>query len=800
MEERGARGKLGEDPGLLFEERRLAGVHLHGGEVPARERAVEILMPRLGPRELPVERGDVRVRVRGGDLRQPFASPRLDDRRDDEAVEKVLGASAAAFLAETAHVRIPAIGREREPAAENELRHLLEMLELFDRERRARGDDVGPVGVVRHEPHGGPGSLPFTGGMVREERVEVAEHGGQPLGGAFRQKAQRRLPSMRFGGARREVIARPRSRRLRIMRRNQLDHPASRVFRPPAWLALLVPAATAGFLAAASMPDRPFDLLIRHARVVDGTGGAWYRGDVGVRDGRIAAIGKLDGARAARVIDADDRVLAPGFIDVHTHVEGNLPARPDAENLVADGVTTVVTGNCGGSELAVGDWLESLEKSGIAINVATLVGHNSVRAKVMGYADRAPTARELGEMEALVDRAMREGAVGFSTGLIYTPGTFARPDEVVALARVAARAGGIYATHMRSENDGLFPAIDEALDVARRAGIPLEISHYKVTAKKLWGASERMIAKVDAARREGLDVTLDEYPYTASSSGLDVLLPDRALQAPGSLRHALVRRLMDPKERAGIARDMRRRLHDELGRDHLDYSVVASAPWRTEVEGKNLRELNREAGRPDVLASEIETALDLCRDGAASGRGGGVCGTQMVYHTMDENDVERIFADPLTMVARDGGVAAPGSGAPHPRSYGTCARVLSRFVRERGLVSLEEAVRKMTSLPAARFSFADRGMVKEGFRADLVLFDPDEVEDLSRFEDPHHFSRGFDVVVVNGTIVRENGSATCERPGMALRGAGVVRSVRPVSAATHGSSPLSWFPGDPARR
>ena len=542
-------------------------------------------------------------------------------------------------------------------------------------------------------------------------------------------------------------------------------------------------------------PPEPYDLLIRGARVVDGSGAAWFRADVGVRGGRIARMGNLAGREARRVVDADDRVLAPGFIDVHTHVEGNLPARPDAANLIADGVTTIVTGNCGGSEIEVGQWLSKREQEGIAVNVATLVGHNSVRVEVMGYADRAPTAAELSRMEQLVGRAMREGAVGLSTGLIYSPGTFSKTDEIVALARVAAARGGIYATHMRSENDQVFAAIDEALAVARGATIPLQISHYKVTARRLWGSSGKMLAIAAAARREGLDVTLDEYPYTASSSGLDVLLPDRDLQSDGSVRHALARRLADRALRAGIAADMRRRLHDELGREHLDYAVVAAAPWNPEIEGRNLRELNSAAGRPDDIDAEILTALEVCRQGAESGRGGGACGTQMIYHSMSEEDVERIFQDPLTMVARDGGVAAPGWGMPHPRSYGTAARVLARFVRERGLVSLEEAVRKMTSLPAARFGFGDRGLVREGMRADLVLFDPDLVEDESRYGDPHHESRGFDLVVVNGTIVREMGSPTCERPGMALRGKGFA-----ATPATSSTAPLLFSPGPPAFR
>jgi N-acyl-D-amino-acid deacylase len=553
----------------------------------------------------------------------------------------------------------------------------------------------------------------------------------------------------------------------------------------------IVAAGAAVLCAFASSSSRPFDLVIERARVVDGTGAAWYRADVAIRDGRIVRVGRLSGEPAARVIDAQERVLAPGFVDVHTHVEGNLPAAPDAVNLVADGVTTVVTGNCGGSETDLAGWFGGLEASGIAVNVASLIGHNSVRAEVMGYANRAPSADELYRMEALVDRAMRDGAVGFSTGLVYAPGTFSRPEEIAALARVAARHGGLYATHMRSENDRLFPAIDEAIGVAREARIPLEISHYKVTSRRLWGAAAKMLDIVDAARREGLDVTMDQYPYTASASGLAVLLPDWVLESPVSARHEMIRRLKDPAERRRIAAEMTARLSGPLGHDHLDYAVVARCPWDPALEGRSIRQINSGAGgrpaRPDDLAHEVETVLDMCLEGGESGRGS-ACGTQMVYHTMDESDVERIFESPLTMVARDGGVEWSALGAPHPRSYGSSARVLSRFVRERGLVSLEEAVRKMTSLPAGRFGFADRGLVKEGFRADLVLFDPDEVQDLSTFETPHRLSRGFDLVVVNGQIVREEGTPTCARPGMVLRGRGASLPVIPSVA-----SGLPWL-------
>lgn len=539
--------------------------------------------------------------------------------------------------------------------------------------------------------------------------------------------------------------------------------------------------AAAGLARDGELPR--YDILIRNARIVDGSGGAWYRGDIAVSGGRIARIGRLTGARARHVIEAQDHVAAPGFIDVHTHVERELPARPDALNLVADGVTSIVTGNCGGSALPIGEWFSELARAGTAINVASLVGHNSIRQAVLGIQDRPPKPRELAEMEMLVARAMDEGAAGFSTGLIYIPGTFAETSELASLARAAARSGGIYATHMRSENVKLFEAIEEALAVARAAAIPLEISHFKVSSKKLWGESPRMIERVERARAQGIDVTLDVYPYTASSTGLDILLPDWALSGKGgSPAEALARRLAKKGEREKIARAMYRRLHDELGRDHLDYAIVARALWDQSLEGKSLREINLarqtnegSSGRGDTLEAEIETVLDLCERGRVEGKAARACGIQMVYHSMDEGDVERILAHPLTMVARDGGVPEHGAGRPHPRSYGTASRVLARYVRERKVIRLEEAVRKLTSLPAQRFGFQDRGLLREGFWADIVLFDPESVADLSTFEDPHRYSQGIDDVLVNGELVRQEGKPTAARPGRILYGGGLDR-------------------------
>lgn len=560
---------------------------------------------------------------------------------------------------------------------------------------------------------------------------------------------------------------------------------AEQTFRRGIGVVAVVAALFAAGMAVRDQEINPYDVLIRNARIVDGSGGAWFRGDLAIRGGRIARVGKLDSATASRVIDACERVATPGFIDIHMHVEGELPRQPDAENLIADGVTSIVTGNCGGSELNVSDWLARLSQLGTAVNVATLIGHNTVRHAVLGNENRAPKPAELLEMQRLVHRAMQEGAVGLSTGLIYVPGTFASTSEIAALARVVARCGGVYATHMRNENTRVFEAIDEALSVAREAGVPLQISHLKVTSKRLWGASTRMLEKIEQARTQGIDATVDQYPYTASSTRLDVLLPDWVLEAgreEGS-RAALRRRLAKARLRKRIAAEMYERIHNTLGNDHLDYAVVASAPWDPSLDGKNLREINRQgmgktgsaATRPDTLAAEIETVLSLCDRGAASHSGAGACGTQMVYHSMDEGDVERIFAHPLTMVARDGGVPVPGGGKPHPRSYGTAARVLGHYVRERRLVRFEEAVRKMTSLPAQRFGFRDRGLLREGFWADVVLFDPNDVADVATYEDPHRDSRGIDVVLVNGEIVREDGRSTGARPGRILYGPGLPR-------------------------
>jgi N-acyl-D-amino-acid deacylase len=506
---------------------------------------------------------------------------------------------------------------------------------------------------------------------------------------------------------------------------------------------------------AAALHAADFDLLIRNARLVDGTGNPWFRADVGVKDGRIASIGRSLKATAAREIDAADRVLAPGFIDIHTHIEDEIEKLPGAANYVMDGVTTAVTGNCGDSYRDLAEAFARLDKLGLGLNVASLVGHNTLRYQVMGAANRQATPEEIARIEELVEKAMRDGALGFSTGLIYIPGTYASTEEVVALARVAARHGGIYASHMRDEGARVLQAIEEAVRVGKEAGLPVEIAHFKIDNRRLWGSSVKTIDLIERSRRAGVDVSVDQYPYDRSSTGLGILLPSWAL-ADGEA--AVKQRLGDPATRARIAREMEQMVK-RLGHKDYSYAVVAFCQFDRSLEGKNIREINVLRGRKKKLKFEVQTILDLVAQGGAS----------MVYHSMSEKDVERILRYANASVGSDGGIRALGVGVPHPRSYGTRARVLAEYVRNRGVISLEEAIRKMTSLPARTLGLRDRGLVREGYAADLVLFDPARVQDKATFLQPHQYSEGFDLVLVNGQPVVENGKLTGARPGRVLR-------------------------------
>jgi N-acyl-D-amino-acid deacylase len=507
----------------------------------------------------------------------------------------------------------------------------------------------------------------------------------------------------------------------------------------------------------AETPAPPYDLLITNARIVDGSGNPWFRADVAIKDGRIARIGRLGPDTANRTIDARGQILAPGFIDVHTHVE-SVYNSPAAENFVRMGVTTLVTGNCGGSTTEVAEFLGRINKEPLAINLATLIGHGSVRRKAMGLDDRAPTPEELKQMESIVEQAMKDGAVGLSTGLIYVPGTYAKTDEVVALARVAAKYQGLYATHMRNEGDKVADAIRESIQIGEQAGLPVDISHFKISNKKLWGQSPMTLGLVREARARGLSVTVDQYAYTASSTSLDSRLP--AWLRAGGLDESK-KRLADQATRDRVFKEMKDTLKKSGFKDY-SYAVVASYRPDKSFNGKSIAEITKQVKNKSDVTSQIEQILEMFEAGGAS----------MVYHSMGEDDVKRIMQEPFTMIASDAGVRQLDDSVPHPRGYGNNARVLGRYVRELKLISLEDAIRKMTSLPAQTFGFRDRGLIREGLAADLVIFDENTIIDQATFDKPHQFPLGISYVIVNGTPVLENNQMTSARSGVALRGPG----------------------------
>jgi N-acyl-D-amino-acid deacylase len=511
-----------------------------------------------------------------------------------------------------------------------------------------------------------------------------------------------------------------------------------------------------------------FDVVILNGKVIDGTGNSWRYADVGVKDGKIVSIGNLKHFSATSIIDASNRVVAPGFIDVHTHIEGNDLKYPTASNFIMDGVTTVVTGNCGSSNTDLITYQFKLDSVKTSVNVASLIGHNSVRRAVMGDTQRDPTAEEQRKMEALVEQAMLNGAVGLSTGLIYIPGTFSKTPEVVGLAKAASRYNGVYASHIRDEGDNVTEAIEEAINIGRQAMIPVEISHFKVTYKPNWGKSVNTLAQIENARKTGIDVTIDQYPYVASSTTLSTTVPSWAFSGGTD---SLLLRLSNPDTRAKIKSEMTSILKGKKLKSY-SYAVVARFGADTTLNGKNISEINTLKGRKSKPAEEAETILEMVEKGSA----------QMVFFSMEEGDLRRIMQYPYNMFASDAGIAKFGSGVPHPRSYGTNSRVLGMYVRDLNVLSLEEAVRRMTSLPAQKFNLRDRGLLKEGMAADIVIFDPMIVGDKSTFTQPHAYSQGFDYVLVNGKITVDKGKHTGVRNGIFVKGPGLSNSVSKAPA------------------
>ena len=532
-----------------------------------------------------------------------------------------------------------------------------------------------------------------------------------------------------------------------------------------------------------------FDLLIRGGQLIDGSGAAARTADVGVRGAEVAAVGDLAGVSAREVVSAEGRIVCPGFIDMHSHSDLVILAQPDATSRIGQAITTEVVGNCGHSAAprtdafeaefaaqrrgappemdyrwhSVGEFLERVSAARPATNQAVLVGHGTVRVGAMGYADRPATAAELARMESLVAEAMADGAFGLSSGLIYAPGAYASTDEVAALATAAARAGGFYATHMRDEADGLFTALDEALEIGRRAGLPVQVSHLKAAGRRQHGHVAVAVERIEKARREGVDAAADFYPYEAGSTSLSALLPPWVLE--GGVDR-MVERLGDADVRRKIAREIDAGLTGwwnpvgAMGGDWTTVLVTRVGSDRNRLlQGRRIGELAAERDRDPV---------DMVADLLCEERGS----VQIVIFMMDSRDVATVASVPWVMMGTDGSAVSPAAAERqlvHPRTYGTTARILRDYAGPGRAVTWEAAIHRMTALPAARLGLTDRGRLAAGMKADIAVLDPATLEDRATYARPHVLPTGVDLVVVNGSVALRGGAPTGARAGVVLR-------------------------------
>lgn len=540
-------------------------------------------------------------------------------------------------------------------------------------------------------------------------------------------------------------------------------------------------AGAAVFRGARIEAAPAFDLVLKGGTLVDGTGAPAFAGDLGIRGDTIAALGSIAPEQGRRVVEVTGLHLSPGFIDIHSHSDGDILLYPTADSRVRQGVTSELTGNCGSSAApleglgveetrkayardglvadwsGVGSYCDRLERSGISINQALLLGQGTLRENLVGMVDRPLTADEMKRLLQAVEAGMEQGAFGVSTGLEYTPGRYTPTDEIVAMARVAARRGGLYASHIRNEETRLLTAIDEAIAIGRRSGARVEVSHLKAAGKPNWGMQQGAIDLIESARREGVEVMADAYPYTAYSTGLTILMDDWALEGG---REAILKRLADPATRARIRKGVAEHVPNDPG--GYDLIVISSVrtPANQPLVGKSMAEIAEGWGLapPDAVLRLIEEE---------AGR------VSYVGHAMSEANVDKVLRDGLVMIGSDGSAMAPTGRAaetrPHPRSYGAFVRVLGHYCRERKLFDLETAVKKMTSMPADQIGLADRGRLAVGRKADLVVFDAGTVIDRATFADPHQYPVGIRQVLVNGVVVVEDGKHTGARPGRALR-------------------------------
>ncbi len=520
--------------------------------------------------------------------------------------------------------------------------------------------------------------------------------------------------------------------------------------------------------------------LIKNARIVDGTGAPWFRGDVAIKNDIIFDIGANLMHEAVNVIDAEDMIIAPGFIDIHAHSDFSLPEIGLADSKILQGVTTDIGGNCGISPAPIkgdkldlikkytgflrddlswewtnfSEFLDNVEKSRPAINFASLVGHGTLRIAVMGFDDRKPTKPEMEEMKKMLREAMEDGAIGISTGLIYPPGCYADTDELSELVSEIAPYGGFYETHMRNEGDDVLKSIDESAEVGKRANVPVQIAHHKVVGKKNWGKSDKTIEKIMQYRAEGIDLVIDQYPYTASSTTLTTIFPQWALVGG-------VDKLLERLNDKSIRSKLKAEVLDSMNEDMQEFSDILIASVRTE-KNKKYEGMTVAKAAEDNQMEPVEFAFDLIIEEEA--------GVAAVTFGMDEDDVRYILANPFTMVGSDGSAMSLDiPGKPHPRTFGTFTKVLEKYALEENLISIEEAIRKMTSLPASRLKLANRGMIRPGFKADLVMISPKDLKTYADYANPQQAPSGIVKVWVNGQLAVDDSKLTGVRAGQVIR-------------------------------
>jgi N-acyl-D-amino-acid deacylase len=527
-----------------------------------------------------------------------------------------------------------------------------------------------------------------------------------------------------------------------------------------------------------------FDIVLKNGFVVDGTSNPWFKADVGIEDGRISDIGKLSSSKSRETLDARGLVVAPGFIDMHAHSDFSLLINPLAESKVKQGVTTEVVGNCGSSAAPLNDFLKEetrktmpvlqeaklkldwssmdeylkrLERNGVALNVVPLVGNGNIRALVMAYDSRRPSKSELEKMKEILAETTEQGAFGLSSGLIYPPSCYADTDELIELCKVVAKYGGIYTSHIRGEGKTLFESIREAIEIGRKAGVPIEISHHKASGMSNWGKVKQTLKMIGEARSTGVDVTCDVYPYLAGSTGLDALLPTYAWE--GGVEK-LVERLKNPEIRNRLKQEMKEGQSNLFRAGYWGTIMISYCKGHREYEGKTIAEIAQQK-RIDPL----DFVFDLLIEEKAS--------VMIVLFTMCEKDMRAVLKHSVSMIGSDSSATAPygvlGKGKPHPRTYGTFPRVLGEYVRRKKLLTFENAIRKMTSFPAQKLRLKDRGLVRKGMWADITVFNPEKIADKATYAEPHQYAVGIKYVIVNGKVVVTKGKHTRELPGKALR-------------------------------